>query len=155
MIQRAKFAEAWKHLCGRFNRPDDPQQAAAYYEYLTDEMDTDEFLQAARALWSGARFFPAPADFVTVHAQGEWPLVMEVARGYSPPAWEWVTHWKNLSPRSQAACKRLGGVDVVRALYERDPMKLKAEWEKAYEQALTADVLALPVGENVRRLRPA
>lgn len=144
MIDRADFANAWKHLCGRFRRRNDPAQAAAYYDFLADQMDTAEFLQAARALWATARYFPRPADFVLVAGAAEWPTVLRAVAEYTPPHGQWHQHWRELSPRAVEACRRLGGIEGMRAAYERDVLRLKTEWERAFEQATADAVLALP-----------
>lgn len=154
MINRAKFAEVWAHLCTRFNRANDAHQAAAYHEFLSEQMDTPAFVAAARAIWVSNTYFPSPAEFVMVQAQGDWPLVLDCAKGFHPPDWPWVAHWRQLSPRGQAACKHLGGMDVVRALYEKDVTKLKANFERAFSETLQTDALqpALPKAPEARRI---
>lgn len=144
MIEQARFFEVWGHLCKRFGRDADPVQGAAYFEYLTEVMDTEAFVVAARALWASARFFPSPAEFLTVQAAAEWPLVQECVKECHPPEWKWSEAWKGLSPRAQQACRNLGGVHTMRITYERDPLKLKTAWESEFAQVATAEVLALP-----------
>lgn len=116
----------------------------AYFEYLGAQMDTDGFIAAARVLWATSRFFPRPVDFVLAGTAGEWPTVVRAVEEYTPPRADWLEHWEQLSDRSRAACHRLGGLAAMRKAYERDTLRLKAEWERAYEQEISAEVLALP-----------
>jgi hypothetical protein len=144
VIDPSEFKHVWDQLCVRFGQTNDAEAAAAYLEYLTDQMETGQFIQAARALWATNRWFPRPADFVLVGAAREWKLVIQAAEAYVPPNWSWQTPWSQLSKRAQEACKALGGMTTVRTLWEKDVSKLKHEWERAYEQEAAAEVLALP-----------
>lgn len=156
MIDLEKFRSTWAHLCTRFGRDNDPQQAAAYFEYLTEQLDTEEFLRAARAIWATARWFPRPADFLTVGATGDWQLVLDAAAAYNPPDASWFEHWKKLSPRGVAAAKQLGGITAMRSIYDRDVLRLRTAFLEAFEAAAAHQVLttALP-SADVRRLTPA
>lgn len=151
MIDRNEFQSAWAMLCERFGKTYEGNQAAAYYRYLNDQMDTEGFVRAARALWATARWFPRPADFLLVGAAGEWALVLAAAEAYTPPAWEWSQHWQRMTERGREACRAIGGMTTIRALWERDVTKLKAEWERAFEQSMAAEVLSLPA-PNLRKL---
>jgi hypothetical protein len=147
MIDPEAFNRAWAAICTRFGREVDDDQAGMYFDYLDDQMSTAAFLQAARGVWATARYFPRPADFLLIGASGEWALVLTAAAGFCGPEWKWVESWKRMSPRCQEACKSLGGMDAIRALMEKDLIKLKLEWERAYEQATTELALALPMPE--------
>lgn len=144
MIDREAFKAGWYGILLRFGVEFHKDQAAAYYEYLSPQMETGDFLQAAQAIWATAKWFPRPVDFVLIGTAGEWSDVLKVAELYRPPDAGWVVYWGSLSKRSQDACRNLGGLTVVRRLYERDPIKLKQEWEKAFEQVVTREALALP-----------
>jgi hypothetical protein len=114
VIDPSEFKHVWDQLCVRFGQTNDAEAAAAYLEYLTDQMETGQFIQAARALWATNRWFPRPADFVLVGAAREWKLVIQAAEAYVPPNWSWQTPWSQLSKRAQEACKALGGMTTVR-----------------------------------------
>lgn len=144
MIERAAFKQAWGHLCTRFGRSDDPAQAVQYFDYLSEQMGTDEFLRAARAVWATARYFPRPADFLLIAAADEWMLVLRCIEGFRGPDWPWREPWERLSKRAQDACNLLGGMEALKGAAARDPLRLKAAWEAAYEQAAASAVLALP-----------
>jgi hypothetical protein len=155
VIEREEFTEAWAHLCDRFGREPDPRQAHSYLKFLDESgMDTPAFLVAARTIWATAKWFPRPADFLLVGAAGEWSTVLGAVSAYNPPEAGWVEHWRALSPRALAACNALGGIAGMRAIYDRDVLRLKAGWEQAYEQETAAAVLALPAPAP-RQLRPA
>jgi hypothetical protein len=40
----------------------------------------------------------------------------------------------------------------MRAAWERDPSRLKSEWERAYEQSLATDALRLSAAPELRAL---
>jgi hypothetical protein len=153
MIDKDAFKDAWRKLAARFGKEVNAEQAAMYYEYLSDLMETDEFLGAARAVWAANTFFPRPADFLAIRAAQEWPLVLKCAEGFHPPDWPWAATWGQLSPRAQAACRRLGGMDTIRAAWTKDPTRLKDQFAKAFEEEATAAVLALPTAKP-RTLKP-
>lgn len=144
MIDLEKFRGVWAHLCARFNRAPDPQQAVAYHDYLTELMDTEEFLAAARAVWATSRFFPRPADFLTVGAGGDWGRLLAAAAAYRQGSAEWLRPWNELSPRGRAAAAKLGDITTIRAIYDRDVVRLRAAFLAAYEEAAVDQVLALP-----------
>lgn len=155
MIDKEAFKQAWRKLLVRFNREVDADQAAMYFDYLNDLMDTEEFLTAARAVWAGSTFFPRPADFVTVHAATEWPLVLKAAEEYRPPDASWYDTWKRLSPRAQGAVKRLGGIDAVKDQLGRNSLKIKEAFLTSFEEEATAEVLALPTPGSPKPMLPA
>lgn len=152
MITTHTFSQEWRRHCLRHGRAIDQDEAACYLEYLSEQMDEATFVAASRALWATSRFFPRPADFVLIGAGGEWRLVIRCIEGFAPPKWEWTGPWKELSDRGREACKQLGGMETMRAAFERDALRLKAAWEQAYEQATAAEVLQLVAGE-VRQLQ--
>lgn len=151
MIDKEAFKQAWRRLAVRFRQEvGDPKSqanadaAAMYYEYLSALMDTEAFLQACHAIWATARWFPRPADFLTVRAGEDWPLVLDAAAKYRPPDTAWLEPFQALSERGRAAVKRMGGIDAVRAQMERSVAKLREEYHAAYEEDATMQALALP-----------
>lgn len=150
MIERAEFMRAWEHLCGRFGRDPDPGQAAAYYGFLSEQMETESFLRAARTLWATAKWFPRPADFLLLEASGEWRCVLAAIEACHPPDWRWMDHVREMSPRGQAACDSLGGIHAMKIIHDKDVLRLKTAWDAAYEQATAETVLALPAPDRKR-----
>jgi hypothetical protein len=142
MIDRRAFTRSWQEILTRFGRDPEPGQAAAYYEYLSEQMDTEQFLAAARALWATARYFPRPADFLLMGAGGEWDTVRLAMEGVSTQSW--AGHWRTLSARSQDACRALGGVPHMADMWARDSIRLKAAWEAEYERTVAVAALSLP-----------
>lgn len=154
MIDKAAFKQGWRNLSARFGKEINADQAAMYYDYLSQVMETDEFLQACNAIWATAKWFPRPADFLNVRAASEWPIVLRCANEYRPPDATWFETWKLLAPRSQAAVKRLGGIDAVKEQLARNSLKIKEAFLAAFEEEATAEVLALPAPVT-RNLPPA
>lgn len=144
MIEESAFKHAWSQLLKRFGRDMDPGTAAAYYEYLSPQMDTAAFLSASQAIWATAKWFPRPADFVLQHAAGDWAIVLQCIAGYHGPDWAWIRAWEQLSTRGKTACKAFGGMDVIKATYEKQPLTFREAWTAAYEQTAATDALALP-----------
>lgn len=141
MIDKRQFLDVWAQLCGRFGRPVDAKQAAAYYENLSPVMDTPQFLVAARSLWAGAKYFPRPADFLTVAASADWQHVLDAVSSWRPPDTAWTEPWKRRSPRAVAACRRLGDVTTMRAIYDRDVFRLRTAFMEAYEEEAVGEIL--------------
>jgi hypothetical protein len=160
MLSLAEFRTEWNRLETRFGRDHNEETLDAYYEFLAPLMDTAAFLAAAHTVWATFKWWPRPADFLTLAAQGEWPLVVQCVEGYRPPDWPWTTDapdgtiapWKRLSERSRGAVKQMGGIDAVKAAYERDPIRAKDAWEKALEQATADEVLRLSAAGTFKAL---
>ena len=153
MIDKDEFKQAWRRLCHRFGKEVNPQVAAAYYEFLNEALETGVFLSAAQVIWATAKWFPRPADFLTVGIGGEWDLVqrcMELADKKQA----WHVDYALLSDRGRAACKALGGIHEMIPVRNKDTIRLKMAWEQAYEQATAATVLALPSGPKAPGLAP-
>lgn len=143
MIDETQFFHAWRHICSRFNRTFEQEQALAYFEFLAEQMDTDGFLAAARSVWATAKFFPRPADFLVAGASGDWSVILR-CMDLSHRKEAWHGEWSTLSERSRAACLSLGGIPTMYELHGKDSIRLKNEWERAFEQAVGAAVVALP-----------
>lgn len=148
MIALDEFTPAWEHLCARFGKEPDARQSAAYYGFLSERMETDEFLRAARTLWATAKWFPRPADFLGLGASDDWQLVLNSAAAYNPPDASWHEHWKQLSPRGAAAARQLGGISAIKPLYDRDVIRLRSAFLEAYEAVAVQDVLAAPLPQK-------
>lgn len=151
MIDRDEFKNTWAHLCERFRRPNDTKQSAAYYVFLNEQMDTGEFLKAARAIWATSKYFPRPADFLLVSAGNDWRHLLAAIEECKPPEWSWKKHYDQLSDRARSACEQLGGIHAMRTVFDKDVLRLKSAWERAYEQAAADAVLALPPPRNSSR----
>jgi hypothetical protein len=88
MIDRHEFWAAWERLCRRFGRDLDKDEARDYHGYLDPQLDTEEFLDAARKLWASREFFPRPDDFLDAatgssdeQALDQWQLCNRIMRG--------------------------------------------------------------------------
>jgi hypothetical protein len=149
VIDNTEFKRAWTAIVDRFGKEFNPKIAAAYYEFLSPQMDTETFLAAARTVWASAKWFPRPADFLTAGVGDEWRRV-DVWMDPSLTAVERDEKWRALSARTRETVKRLGGLDAMRGV--KDVLRLKSAFEQTYEQAMASEVLALPVGGGGRRL---
>jgi hypothetical protein len=154
MIDAESFALAWKHLEERFGKERNEAMRLMYYDFLAAQMDTDAFMGAARTIWATFKWWPRPADFLTLAAAGEWPLVVKCVEGYRPPDWPWMETRKQLSERAWGGVRQMGGIDALKAAYERDPLRAKEAWEKALEQSTADAVLQLAAAGAFKALAP-
>ncbi len=147
MIDRDVFKAQWNLILGRFGREWDAPQAAAYFGFLSDQMETEEFKAAAAALWATATFFPKPSEFLMIGAARDWPLVLKAIDTCHAPDWSWAEHFRALSPRGRAACIRLGGIPAMKEqLAARgDVTRLKTDFDKSFEQETAATAAALAI----------
>lgn len=153
MIDKAEFKTAWRRLLVRFGKAEvNADQAMMYYHYLSELMTTEEFLRACQAVWATAKWFPRPADFLTVAAGSEWPRVISCMEAHHPPDFGWAEMWKELSPRTRAACLRLGGIASMKEQANRGMVKLREAFLAAYEEEATAQALALPAPPAAKQL---
>jgi hypothetical protein len=151
MIDEAMFYAEWEALAGRFGKGADATQAAAFYDFLTDRMDTEDFVAAARTLWANARWFPRPVDFLLVSTAADWEGVLECME-LSGKKEAWHEQYALLPQRVRDACLALGGIPHLKYLHDKDSIRAKTEWEKAVEQATAGEVLRLEAGVQRSRL---
>lgn len=64
MIDKEQFAIAMGMLTDRFNRPLHPSMNRFYYETLSAELTTEEFLIAARLAMRQSQFWPSPQQLI-------------------------------------------------------------------------------------------
>jgi hypothetical protein len=154
MIDLDIFEEEWTALAGRFGKANDKEQGAAYYVFLSERMQTEDFVAAARTLWADARWFPRPVDFLLVGTSDHWRTVLQcMDLSYEKKAWH--EEYANLPQRARDACMALGGVPQMKYMYDKDSIRTKTEWERAVEQTTSGEVLRLESGTQRRRLSEA
>jgi hypothetical protein len=134
MIERSVFLTHWKRICRRFDRAFDKDtltETDDYFDFLSARMSTEEFDEAARAVWATSRFFPRPADFLSVQAGHEWRTILEMATAFDRDA------WAQLSTAAKLATEALGGTEAIRG--SRELVRLRAAWFDAYEREVQAE----------------
>jgi len=134
VIDRAVFLTHWKRICRRFDRAFDRDtltETDDYFEFLSARMSTEDFDEAARAVWATARFFPRPADFLSVQAGHEWRTVLEFSSDFDRDV------WAQLTVAAKLATEAIGGTAVVRG--SRDLVRLRTAWLDAYEREVQAE----------------
>jgi hypothetical protein len=155
-IEHADFIRIWRHICRRFNRDFDHEQAAAYFDYLGEYLTTEEFTASARHIWATSRFFPRPADFLVADATDAWRQVSRTADLYTTPApREFGEAMKALPPRCKSAVRDMGGIDAVKREMAHSTVRAREAFERAYEAAVVADMPALPGGGFRDQLKAA
>ena len=158
MVNKRRFSEEWKRLCKRFNNRElDTEEANDYFEWLSERMDTDRFLEAARHLWATREFFPRPVDFVeairpSVEAESleQWELCEGVMAGSKEA-------FVRMSPAGKRTVGLLGGPDRLRntkldqvPFVRRDFLKLFGDAEEIYRRE--TEPTALPVSDEAKEL---
>jgi hypothetical protein len=146
------FEEGWRKLLERFGKPYSARQAADYLEFLNDcGMSDGAFKAATRQVWATAKWFPRPADFLTVGIGGEWETVLRCME-LADKKQAWHVDFALLTDRGRAACKALGGIHEMIPVRNKDTIRLKTAWEQAYEQATASTLAALPQPARVPAL---
>lgn len=78
MIDKEEFAVAMGMLTDRFNRPLHPSMSRFYFETLSAELSTEEFLIGARLAMRQSQFWPSPQQLIEF-ARPEKSLDLEAA----------------------------------------------------------------------------
>jgi len=78
MIDKEEFAIAMGMLTDRFNRPLHPSMSRFYYETLSVELTTEEFLIGARLAMRQSQFWPSPQQLIEF-ARPEKSVELEAA----------------------------------------------------------------------------
>jgi hypothetical protein len=78
MIEKEEFAVAMGMLTDRFNRPLHPSMSRFYYETLSAELTTEEFLIGARLAMRQSQFWPSPQQLIEF-ARPEKSIDLEAA----------------------------------------------------------------------------
>ena len=160
MIDTKEFNRAWKTLCRRLNRDLDAEEAADYRAWLSERMDTDQFLEAARHLWATCKFFPEPAAFieaiqprVEAEALAQWELCEQVMAGSTKAL-------VRMSSAGRRTVGLLGGMDTLRntkldetQFVRRDFLKLFGDAEEVHRRETQA--AALPVSDQAKEILAA
>lgn len=135
MIEPAAFASELSQLADRFNRSVSDDMARRYHEFLAPQMDTPQFLQAARAIYNHDAFWPAPVRFLEAinldpasEANAAWELaLMEARKGVAQPLDQYV-------PAHAAALTAVGKNRAIGQTHEDRLPFLKREFIAAYRQ---------------------
>lgn len=148
MLDKTQFAKTFALLAARFGKDFGDQAgplSAGYFTYLDACGLSDVDLErAARAIFATHKFFPRPADFLCAHLASEWAVVLDALDACRPPDYGWAPYFKILSGKGRNACLALGGIPTMREIADKDLVRLKQAWERAYEQATEQQAMALP-----------
>jgi hypothetical protein len=79
MIDKEEFAVAMGMLTDRFNRPLHPSMSRFYYETLSADLTTEEFMIAARLAMRHSQFWPSPQQLIEF-AKPERSIDLEAAK---------------------------------------------------------------------------
>lgn len=151
MITRQIFEPAMAAIADRCAKPPDANQLAMYYAYLSPRLSDQEFLEAAKSVWSSAEFFPPPVAFLKIRAHREWDLVAELAdmhQGrHTPPGF--IDKFNALDDTTRRTLKALGGLpNFKEKQLQKDPVRAMEKFRTEY-----TTVLETEAGESARRDR--
>lgn len=146
-LDRRVFLREMALLAERFNRPELSEPLIArYYDTLNSRLTTQDFERAARAIFDGDTFWPAPLRFVEAvqgnpkqMADDAWATMLEHARKGTYP--ELAT----LPTPTRAALKAAPMREIMYATSDFELNRLKREFVDAHQRATgTSDARALP-----------
>ena len=150
MIDFERFKHAMTAIGTRCASTPNGEQLKMYHEYLSPLLTTDEFLCAARGVWSSAEFFPPPNRFLESRSRYEWEKLVKLLDSHRPQyrPKDWFKHWDELSEHTRLAIKRLGGpLAFKEQSYNRDVARAYNLFTTHYTQALEDLATGTPLGE--------
>lgn len=134
MIDQHEFRNQWTLLTERFGRDPGDAVAAAYYEILSSEMDTESFRAASRHVFRHREFFPRPIDFIDAtrpdieaEALEQWEL--------APAATHDAGARSRLTKEARRVVDLLGGFDVFRQTSPDKLSHVRREFMQLYGKA--------------------
>ena len=151
MIDRQIFENAMAAIAGRCAKPPDANQLAMYHAYLSPRLETQEFLEAAKSVWSSAEFFPPPVAFMKVRAEAQWEQLAALAALHTPPHVKpgYMEAWAALDDTAKRTLKKLGGLPQFKEKQlQKDPIRAMEKFRQEY-----STVLETEAGESARRER--
>lgn len=90
-IEPVVFARHMSLLAERFGRPVSKPVSAAYYQFLSRTLTTEEFICAANSIFAESTFWPSPMEFidrargsVEDQAQLEWMAIIAAVADNRP-----------------------------------------------------------------------
>lgn len=133
MLDRQAFVQELHALADRFNRKVSDEMARRYYEDLA-HMNTNEFLAAAKVIYRGDTFWPAPNRFLEVvemdpasEAEAAWEQALEEAKaGQGKP-------YSSYAPAHAAALRAVGGTVRIGQTREDKLAFTKREFVNAFK----------------------
>lgn len=142
MIDKEKFAVAMGMLTDRFNRPLHPSVNRFYYETLSAELSTEEFLVASRLAMRQSQFWPSPQQLIDF-AKPEKNLDLEAAAMFDrvrllgvphPAGMCWYReHVAELGAAALAGFSSIGAQERLRNLSTDDLPWARREFIAAYK----------------------
>lgn len=139
MLDQSVFAKAWAMLKERFGATLSEEQTKAYFRYLSDRIETEEFREAAAMIWATNRFFPRPVDFLVIGASKEWGKLQTALDGFNPPHQTNQEAIQALGPLTRKLVSDLGGFPSLKAALQKDPIRLRDQFSRNYEHAATVE----------------
>ena len=152
MIELAAFTSVMSTFADRFGMGKvlAPATATAYYEILTENLTTTEFLAAAKLLFQHHPYnaWPPPQAFIDAvkpkgsallsAAEAFEALLVIDGNIYQPPA-ERYARIAALGPLAMRAYRAVGGRREFENVLEADVKYLRQRFVEAYQQAATTD----------------
>ncbi len=150
MIDETQFNNAMDFIADRCAKAPDEKQLAMYYAFLSPRLTTDEFLEAAKSVWSSAEFFPPPIAFMKVRAESEWERLAKCARLHTPPHMQpgYMEAYEALDSTTIRTLSKMGGIPAFKDKHlNRDPVRAMDRFRKEYTAVLETEA-----GESARQI---
>ena len=146
MIEQSLFLERFEEIAVHFGYEVTEPIAKIYYEHLSENLTTEEFIQAAQRSmveFPVRRQLPSPKEIVELilgsresHALEEWQIILQAASRNDSEA---LTY---LSNRGHIALSGIGGLNVV-AFHEGSLQWIQKDFIQLYCQCSDRDVKVL------------
>jgi len=143
MINESVFKTEWAILSERFNKKFSAPVTARYYQFLSPQMDTEQFRAACAAAFVSNEFFPTPDDLVRSvrgseegEALGQWDLCQRIMEGERHII-------DRMSPAGKRVVGLLGGVGRLGQTEVDKVAFLRRDFLQFYADTLEADPMTL------------
>ena len=150
MIDQTQFDNAMAFIADRCAKPPNEKQLAMYYAFLSPRLTTEEFLEAAKSVWSFAEFFPPPVAFMKARSEREWERIVLAMRLHTPPHVQpgFRQAFDELDETSRRTLSKMGGLYTFKEKHlNRDPIKAMDRFRKEYTAVLESEA-----GESARTI---
>jgi hypothetical protein len=172
MIDKEEFAVAMGMLTDRFNRPLHPSMNRFYYETLSADLSTEEFMIGARLAMRHSQFWPSPQQLIEF-AKPERSIDLEAAKMFESVRALGVTHqagmcWHReqvaaLGEPALAGFSAIGAQERLRHLSAEDLSWARREFIAAYiakaretkaDRQIEAERALIRIPARGRQLKP-
>lgn len=160
MIEQEVFLERMSELADRFNRPLHEQTQRRYFELLSRELTTEEFIGACELAFRNASFWPSPRELIeyirpprdlSLEASQAFDLVLHIGE-YTPQGQSWLRSRivEEISETAAIAFSAIGAQGRLRSITTDDLPWARREFITAYKAAAVDSSHTIAAREALR-----